>query len=157
MPGDPCGERTGRLREWISPEKAADPDLLTDIAVGVGWRAGLGAIGTVGGEEGIGQRVVHPGIESRIGGVVAGAPMGPAADRLMAPAHRGHGRVDLGPGPECGRRDVGRGPGQAPERVFTVVRVLEDTGRHLGMGRLDQQGPDAADKHRGIPYHRPRR
>ena len=155
MAADPRGERGRGLRQRVGAEERADAGLLTDIPVGVGHRARLGPVRPVGGEEGIGQRVVHPGRQPGVRRVVGLAAVRRARDRPVAPADQGDRLIHLRHGAERGRGDVGRRPGQAAERVLPVPRVVGHSRGDLRMGRLDEQGPDSAHEHGGVADDRP--
>ena len=72
-----------------------------------------------------------------------------AADDVDRGAHLGHGAVGrLG--------DIDRRSRQPPERVGSIAGMLFDTGHHLGMGRLHEQGPNPTDERGGVTDDPPR-
>ena len=78
-------------------------------------------------------------------------------DRTVPPANPGYSRLDRRHGPERGGRHAKLCPGQPPERVIAVTRVVKNLGRHRGVGRLEQKGADRPHEHGGVANDGPGR
>ena len=73
----------------------------------------------------------------------------------MGSAHDAHGLLHLRHGPVGGRRHVGRGAREPAQRVLAIAGVVGHAGHHLRVGRLDEQGADAADEAGDVAHDLP--
>ncbi len=107
----------------------------------------------MGAQEAVGLRDVHPGQQVRVRGRVRApvgrGPVNPLVDcldpidrflRVADPAERRDGQEVTG-------------PLQPPPRVTAEPRVPGHRRHSQWVQRLQQQGPDPADEHRGVPVH----
>ena len=141
---DPSAQRGGIVGNGIGVQHPADPGLLPDEPVGLVRRDRTGAVGLVGSQERVGQHVVDPGRQGRDPCRIGPPPVGSPHHRGVGPPDQAHRAFHLADGAEGGGRDIGRGTREATQGILPVPRVVRHPRHHLGVGSLDQQGPDAA-------------
>ena len=145
--GGQLGLGGGRVED---AELAGDHGRLGDVLVTAGLVERPLAVDLVRQEEALHLGHVHPEQQVRVGGVVR-----------RAVGHRpAHAVVD-GPddvdrllgvvlGAERGDREEAAGAGEPAPHVAAVAGVLGHRGHRGRVHRLQQDGPDAADEHRGV-------
>ena len=144
-------------RRIDDPETTRHPGHLRDVLVAtVGIERTL-AVAVVGGEETVDLGGVHPEQQTWIASGVLASVRSGALHALVDPVHHGDGLLGLIGGTEGGGgKEVG-GPLQPSPWVGSVVAVLGHPGHGEGVDRLDQQGAEPTDEHRGVrvhPHHR---
>ncbi len=143
---DPCRQIGCRVGKWVGTEQRADAGLLRYELVGLGVAEATGAVLLIGDEERIGQHVVYPCRHCRMPGGVGTIAFGATPNPTIRAVNSRNGGLDLGDRSVGGLGDIQRGPRQPAQRIVAIARVVFDTGDHLGMGGLHEQGPDPADE-----------
>ena len=96
---------------------------------------------------------MHPFQQVRIGGRIRPTVGRDAVYPPMNSPDAIDGALGVDRRTECRLGQKGAGALQSTPRVVAIVGVLGDTGHGQGMQRLQQQGPQPADEHRGVSMH----
>ncbi len=109
----------------------------------------------MGAQEAVDLGDVHPAQQVRVRGAVGLTVGGRAAHRLVDGSHPVTGFLRASGRPVGGDGQEGTGPLQPSPRISAEPRMPGHGGHGQRMERLEQQGRQTADEHRGVPVHPP--
>ena len=155
MMSHPPAQPVGPVGRRVGPHPPSDGGLLGYEPVLLGGGERRPPVQLVSGQKRLGEHIVHPGQQRGVVGRVGQAPVGNPPHRPVGFPHPSHGRLRLRVGPESGGGHIGGGAGQPSQRIILIPGMPGHARRHLRMGGLDQQRPDAAREGGHIADHRP--
>lgn len=99
----------------------------------------------VGCKERVHKNVVDPRCVVSVTSRIRDPRSGNALDRAMGQTDNGQCFFDFWHCTVGRRGHICRRSGKAAQWILSIIRVVGDSGHHFGMGRLDEERPNATD------------